>query len=122
MNNKLLLIVASLNRIKFNKKSNELFQIINPEYDFFDILTVDMSSKNKIINNLKINENISLFDYYDNLIIKLKIIYVIDFGNTVFIQLSKDHQMDKYINYVIDINNKIIKPISLTPNIKIINF
>lgn len=122
MNNKLLLIIASLNRIKFNKKPNELFQIINPEYDFFDILTVDMSSKNKIINNLKINEKISLFDYYDNLIIKLKIIYVIDFGNTVFIQLSKDHQMDKYINYVIDINNKIIKPISLTPNIKIINF
>lgn len=122
MNNKLLLIVASLNRIKLNKKPNELFQIINPEYDFFDILTVDMSSKNKIINNLKINEKISLFDYYDNLIIKLKIIYVIDFGNTVFIQLSKDHQMDKYINYVIDINNKIIKPISLTPNIKIINF
>ena len=122
MNNKLLLIVASLNRIKFNKKPNELFQIINPEYDFFDILTVDLSSKNKIINNLKINEKISLFDYYDNLIIKLKIIYVIDFGNTVFIQLSKDHQMDKYINYVIDINNKIIKPISLIPNIKIINF
>ena len=122
MNNKLLLIVASLNRIKFNKKSSELFSIINPEYDFFDILTVDMSSKNKIINNLKINEKISLFDYYNNLIIKLKIIYVIDFGNTVFIQLSKDHQMDKYINYVIDINNKIIKPISLIPNIKIINF
>ena len=122
MNNKLLLIVASLNRIKFNKTPNELFPIINPEYDFFDILTADMSSKNKIINNLKVNEKISLFDYYDNLIIKLKIIYVIDFGNTVFIQLSKDHQMDKYINYVIDINNKIIKPISLIPNIKIINF
>ena len=122
MNNKLLLIVASLNRIKNKKNIAELFSIINPEYDFFDILPIDQASKNRILNNLKINEKISLLDYYDNLIIKLKITYVIDFGSTIFVQVHKDHNMDKYIPYVIDINKKIVKQVSLTPNIKIINF
>ena len=122
MNNKLLLIVASLNRIKNKESIAELFSIINPEYDFFDILPIDQHSKNKILNNLKINEKISLLDYHDNLIIKLKITYVIDFGSTIFVQVHKDHNMDKYIPYVIDINKKNIKPVSLNPNIKIINF
>ena len=122
MNNKLLLIVASLNKMKNTKSFAELFSIINPEYDFFDILPIDQSSKNNILNNLKINEKISLLDYNDNFILKLKIIYIIDFGSTIFVQVNKDHNMDKYIPYVIDINKKNIKPISLNPNIKIINF
>lgn len=122
MNNKLLLIVASLNKMKNTKSFAELFSIINPEYDFFDILPIDQSSKNNILNNLKINEKVSLLDYNDSFILKLKIIYIIDFGSTIFVQVNKDHNMDKYIPYVIDIKKKNIKPISLNPNIKIINF
>jgi hypothetical protein len=122
MNNKLLLLVASINRIKQRKSYTDIFTIMNPQYDFFDILPTDQPSKIKILNNLRINDKLSLFDYYDNLIIKLKIIYVIDFGSTIFIQVHKDHDIDKYTPYVIDIEKKTIKQISLKPNIKIINF
>lgn len=122
MNNKLLLLVASINRINQRKSYTDIFTIMNPQYDFFDVLPTDQPSKLKILNNLRINDKLSLFDYHDNLIIKLRINYVIDFGSTIFIQVHKDHNMDKYMPYVIDIEKKTIKQISLNPNIKIINF
>ena len=129
INKKLLIIVSYINKIKLIKKiekNNEnkvkIFQIMNPEYDFFDVIPIDQLSKNEILDNLKINDNLSFFDYDNKFVIKLKIIYVIDFGSSIFVQIEKNHNMDKYIYYVINIEENSVRQISHEANIKMINF
>ena len=71
---------------------------------------------------IKPNIIVKSLDYNGNFLKNLKIICIVDFNDFVFVQTDQDHELDKYYDYKINLNNLTIKPTEKKPNIKIINF
>jgi hypothetical protein len=124
MNKKLLLVIIIgifiINK-SINKESNFYF-LSKTSYDYFDVEFDNLLKKEEILRTLKSGTILKSLDYNGNLIKNLSIMNVVDFNNFIFIQTRQNHELDKYKDYKICINNLIIQPTSDQCNIKIINF
>tara|TARA_B100001093_G_scaffold499039_1_gene547862 strand:+ start:519 stop:881 length:363 start_codon:yes stop_codon:yes gene_type:complete len=120
MNNKLIIIVIYLFIIK--KEELNLYSLSRISHDYFDIEINDPGDKEIVFKKIKSNVKIKALDFDGNLLKNLKIINIVDFNEFIFVQIDKNHELDKYHDYQIDLNNLTIKPTSKEPNIKIVNF
>ena len=131
-NKKIILIAVSLfifcNSLNNNKKKilrkNEkiYFEIININYDFFDIYVTNNNETSFILKNLIPNTKIKYLNYDGTLNRTFKILFISTFNSLIFIQLSEDHNFNKFIPHIFSIEDKTIKPLYPVPNIKVINF
>lgn len=124
MNKKLLLIIIIgifIINMSRNKESN-IYYLSKTSYDYFDIEFDNLLEKEEILKALKSGIILKSLDYNGNLIKNLNVMNVVDFNNFIFIQTHQDHELEKYKDYKICINNLIIQPTSDQCNIKIINF